>query len=45
LETPKQPLSVKERKVPRVTNPHKIKFVMSSKDEENGTIKLKSTAS
>jgi hypothetical protein len=24
LETPKQPLSVKELKVPRVTNPHKI---------------------
>jgi hypothetical protein len=24
LETPKQPLSIKEHKVPRVTNPHKI---------------------
>jgi hypothetical protein len=24
LETPKQPLSIKELKVPRVTNPHKI---------------------
>jgi hypothetical protein len=24
LETPKQPLSVKEHKVPRVKNPHKI---------------------
>jgi hypothetical protein len=31
LETPKQHLSVKELKVPRVTNPHKVKFAMSSK--------------
>jgi hypothetical protein len=45
LETHKQPLSVKEHKVPRVTNPHKIKFAMSSKDEENGRIKMKLTAS
>jgi hypothetical protein len=29
LETPKQPLTVKEHKVPRVTNPHKVKFAMS----------------
>jgi hypothetical protein len=36
LETPKQPLSVKERKVPRVTNPHKVKFAMSSKMKRMG---------
>jgi hypothetical protein len=36
LETPKQPLTVKERKVPRVTNPHKVKFAMSSRMKRIG---------
>jgi hypothetical protein len=36
LETPKQPLTVKEHKVPRVTNPHKVKFAMSSRTRRIG---------
>jgi hypothetical protein len=36
LETPKQPLTVKEHKVPRVTNPHKVKFAMSSRTKRIG---------
>ena len=34
LETPKQPLTVKEHEVPRVTNPHKVKFATSSRTRE-----------
>jgi hypothetical protein len=36
LETPKQPLSIKEHKVLRVTNPHKVKFAMSSRMKRIG---------
>jgi hypothetical protein len=36
LETPKQPLTVKEHKAPRVTNPHKVKFAMSSRIKRMG---------
>jgi hypothetical protein len=34
LETLKQHLTVKEHKAPRVTNPHKVKFAMSSRTRE-----------
>jgi hypothetical protein len=34
LETPKQPLTVKEHEVPRVTNPHTVKFATSSRTRE-----------
>jgi hypothetical protein len=36
LETPKQPLTVKEHEVPRVTNPHKVKFATSSRTKKMG---------
>jgi hypothetical protein len=36
LKTPKQPLTVKEHKVPRVTNPHKVKFATSSRTKRMG---------
>jgi hypothetical protein len=36
LETPKQPLTVKEHEVPRVTNPHKVKFATSSRTKRIG---------
>jgi hypothetical protein len=36
LETPKQPLTVKEHKAPGVTNPHKVKFAMSSRTKRMG---------
>jgi hypothetical protein len=36
LETPKQPLTVKEHKVPRVTNPHQVKFATSSRIKRIG---------
>ena len=34
METPKQPLTVKEHEVPRVTNPHTVKFATSSRTRE-----------
>jgi hypothetical protein len=34
LETPKQPLTIKEHEVPRVTNPHTVKFATSSRKRE-----------
>jgi hypothetical protein len=36
LETPKQPLSIKEHKVPRVTNPHKIQVCNELKRRREG---------
>jgi hypothetical protein len=33
---PEQPLTVKEHEVPRVTNPHKVKFATSSRTKRIG---------